>query len=288
MNTTPPPPDLIKLLKIETPIVICDIGASPTDPTPSIEDLINNTNSILYGFEPNEDEFNKLKQSEKNIYFNYGIGNGNDEILNICAAPGMSSVLEPNYEYLNLFHGMQEWTKIIKKKLIKTKKLDEINFEKKIDFFKIDVQGYEYEIINNGKKKIKESLVVQIETSPIPLYKNEKTFSYICNQLENLDFELHMFNNIHTRYFKPFVPNNTTYSGLHHLFQLDCIFIKKLNFISNLNIEELKKFILISLYSLKSYDLTLLLLNKLSNLTQINYSNKLKDFLKDKIMVKKY
>ena len=288
MNTTPPPPDLIKLLKIETPIVICDIGASPTDPTPSIEDLINNTNSILYGFEPNEDEFNKLKQSEKNIYFNYGIGNGNDEILNICAAPGMSSVLEPNYEYLNLFHGMQEWTKIIKKKLIKTKKLDEINFEKKIDFFKIYVQGYEYEIINNGKKKIKESLVVQIETSPIPLYKNEKTFSYICNQLENLDFELHMFNNIHTRYFKPFVPNNTTYSGLHHLFQLDCIFIKKLNFISNLNIEELKKFILISLYSLKSYDLTLLLLNKLSNLTQINYSNKLKDFLKDKIMVKKY
>ena len=288
MNTTPPPPDLNKLLKIETPIVICDIGASPTDPTPSIEDLINNTNSILYGFEPNEDEFNKLKQSEKNIYFNYGIGNGNDEILNICAAPGMSSVLEPNYEYLNLFHGMQEWTKIIKKKLIKTKKLDEINFEKKIDFFKIDVQGYEYEIINNGKKKIKESLVVQIETSPIPLYKNEKTFSYICNQLENLDFELHMFNNIHTRYFKPFVPNITTYSGLNHLFQLDCIFIKKLNFISNLNIEELKKFILISLYSLKSYDLTLLLLNKLSNLTQINYSNKLKDFLKDKIMVKKY
>ena len=288
MNTTPPPPDLIKLLKIETPIVICDIGASPTDPTPSIEDLINNTNSILYGFEPNEDEFNKLKQSEKNIYFNYGIGNGNDEILNICAAPGMSSVLEPNYEYLNLFHGMQEWSKIIKKKLIKTKKLDEINFEKKIDFFKIDVQGYEYEIINNGKKKIKESLVVQIETSPIPLYKNEKTFSYICNQLENLDFELHMFNNIHTRYFKPFVPKNTTHSGLHHLFQLDCIFIKKLNFISNLNIEELKKFILISLYSLKSYDLTLLLLNKLSNLTQINYSNKLKDFLKEKIMVKKY
>ena len=98
-----------------------------------------------------------------------------------------------------------------------------------------------------------------------------------------------MFNNIHTRYFKPFVPkSNISYSGLHHLFQLDCIFIKKLNLISNLNIEELKKFILISLYSLKSYDLTLLLLNKLSSLTKINYSDIFKDFLKDKIMVKKY
>jgi hypothetical protein len=72
------------------------------------------------------------------------------------------------------------------------------------------------------------------------------------------------------------------------LFQLDCIFIKRLNLINNLNIEELKKFILISLYSLKSYDLTLLLLNKLSNLTQVNYLNKFQDFLKDKIMIKKY
>ena len=72
------------------------------------------------------------------------------------------------------------------------------------------------------------------------------------------------------------------------MFQLDCIFIKKLNLINNLNIEELKKFILISLYSLKSYDLTLLLLNKLSNLTQVNYLNKFQDFLKDKIMIKKY
>jgi len=210
---------VLKIINPKEPIVVCDIGASPIDPTPSIEDLINNTNSILYGFEPNDDEFNKLKQSDKKKYFKFGIGNGKNEILNICASPGMSSILEPNLEYLNLFHGMSDWARIIEKKLITTKKLDEINFEKKIDFFKIDVQGYEYEIIDNGKKKIKESLVVQIETSPIPLYKNEKTFSHICNQLENLGFELHMFNNIHTRYFKPFVPkSNIPYSGLHHLF----------------------------------------------------------------------
>jgi len=280
---------VLEIINPKEPIVVCDIGASDIDPSPSIEDLINNTNAILYGFEPNEDEFNKLKQSERKKYFNFGIGDGNHKILNICAAPGMSSILEPNFEYLNLFHGMSECTKIINKKRISTKKLDEINFEKKIDFFKIDVQGYEYEVINNGKKKIKESLIVQIETSPIPLYQNEKTFSHICNLLEDLGFELHMFNNIHTRYFKPFVPtNDITYSGLHHLFQLDCIFIKRLNLINNLNIEELKKFILISLYSLKSYDLTLLLLNKLSNLTQVNYLNKFQDFLKDKIMIKKY
>ena len=279
---------MFKIIHPKEPIVICDIGASAVDPTPSITDLINNSNSILYGFEPNEDEFKKLSQSDTKKYFNYGIGNGKDETLNVCTAPGMSSILEPNFEYLDLFHGMSDWAKVIKKLKIKTKKLDEINFEKNVDFFKIDVQGYEAEIIKYGREKIQKSLIVQIETSPIPLYKKEKPFSYICHQLEDIGFELHMFNNIHTRFLKPFVPKNGTYSGLHHLFQLDCFFIKKLNLINNLDIEELKKMALISLYSLKSYDLTLLLINKLSKITQINYLDKFNNLLKDQIMIKKY
>ena len=81
---------MLEIINPKEPIVICDIGASPIDPTPSIEDLINNTNSILYGFEPNEDEFKKLTQTEKKKYFNIAVGNGNTETLNICVAPGMS------------------------------------------------------------------------------------------------------------------------------------------------------------------------------------------------------
>jgi hypothetical protein len=57
--------NLNKLIETKTPTIICDIGASPVDPTPFIDDLINNTNCILYGFEPNEEEFKKLKQTEK-------------------------------------------------------------------------------------------------------------------------------------------------------------------------------------------------------------------------------
>ena len=53
---------------------------------------------------------------------------------------------------------------------------------------KIDVQGYEYEVIKNGNNIIKDCLIVQLETSPIPLYKNEKSFAQVCLQLENLGF----------------------------------------------------------------------------------------------------
>ena len=271
---------VFKIINPNEPIVICDIGASPVDATTFIDDLMNNTNSILYGFEPNEDEFNKLSQTERKKYFNIAVGNGNTETLNICEAPGMSSVLEPDLQYLDLFHGFAEWAKIIKSIDIQTKKLDEINFEKKIDFFKIDVQGYEYEIIKHGKQKIKESLIVQIETSPIPLYKNEKPFSYICSKLEDLGFSLHMFNKINTRCFKPTTLQNNIYSGINHVFQLDCVFIKNLNLINHLSVEELKKLSLILFYSFKSYDLVDMLIQKISKIESVNLIAQYRELMK--------
>ena len=271
---------MLGIINTKEPIVVCDIGASPCDATSFIDDLINNTNSILYGFEPNEDEFKKLNQIERKKYFNIAVGNGNTETLNICEAPGMSSVLEPDLYYLNLFDGFAEWTKIIQRINIQTKKLDEINFERKIDFFKIDVQGYEYEIINHGKQKIKDSLIVQIETSPIPIYKNEKSFSYICSKLEDLGFDLHMFNTINTRCFKPMKLENNIYSGINHLFQLDCVFIKNLNLINNLSVEELKKMSLILFYSFKSYDLVDMLVQRISEIESVNYIAQYRDLMK--------
>ena len=48
----------MNFIKNESKIYICDIGASPCDPTEHLEDLLKNTDSFLYGFEPSEKEFN--------------------------------------------------------------------------------------------------------------------------------------------------------------------------------------------------------------------------------------
>ena len=53
----------MEFIKTETPIQICDIGASPIDKTDFIELLIN-SNSKLIGFEPNSVEFEKLNQND--------------------------------------------------------------------------------------------------------------------------------------------------------------------------------------------------------------------------------
>ena len=276
----------MKFIKNYSTISICDIGASPCEPTEFVENLFNNTNSKIVGFEPNTDEFKKLINSPNKKYYNYAIGDGKTHDLNITVEPGMSSFLQPNYEYLKMFHNFEEWSKIIKKISTNTKKFDDL--DEKFDFIKLDVQGYEAEVIKFGKKKIEDSLVIQIETSPIPLYQEEKPFSYICNELEQLDFNLHMFDKINSRLFKPMTFKKGDYSGLHHLFQLECVFVKNLNNLNRLDTESLKKIILIMFWSFKSYDLVYLLISKLDSITGENNISDYKNFLSSLKIVKNY
>ena len=62
--------NFVKNLK---PITICDIGASPINKTEFIEDLFNNSNSQIIGFEPNVEEFKKLKETSRKKYYNIAL-----------------------------------------------------------------------------------------------------------------------------------------------------------------------------------------------------------------------
>ena len=278
----------MKFINNNSEIVICDIGASPCDATEYLEVLLKNTKSFLYGFEPNEQEFNKLTKRDNKEFFKKAIGDGFEHNLNICAYPGWTSFLEPDTEYIKKFHNFEKASKIVNKTPVKTEKLDDINFAKKIDFFKIDVQGFESIIIENGSKTIADALVVQLELSPVPLYKNEKSLSYVSNLMEKLDFNLNMFNNINTRTFKPMIIGNDTGIGLHTIFQLDCVFVKNYKEIEKLNVEELKKLILIMFYSYKSYDFVDYLICRLDELLGSNYIEEFRLLMPTLRISKKY
>ena len=104
---------MINFIKNNSPITICDIGASSIDKTEFIDELFNNTNSKLIGFEPNEEEFNKLeKNNPRKTFYDYAIGDGSEKYLNICKGPGMTSFLEPDTDYLNNFYWFDDFAQI--------------------------------------------------------------------------------------------------------------------------------------------------------------------------------
>ena len=262
--------DFIKNLE---PILICDVGASACDPTSHLENLLNNTKSLLYGFEPNKDEYLKLTNridSTKKKYFEKAIGDGTEK------------------EYVKNFANFENDSIILKKEKIKTEKLDNINFENEIDLLKIDSQGYESIIIDNGKKTASDCLVVQLELSPIPIYKNEKKMSYVFNQVEKLGFNLNMFSTINTKTFKPVVIGKNPMDGLHTIFQLDCVFVPSFEKLNNLSEEKLKKLILIMFYSYKSYDFVDYLIRLLDKKAKSNLIDDYRNLLKNIKIIKKY
>jgi FkbM family methyltransferase len=276
----------MNFLKIEDPISICDIGAAPCEKQILIDSLLDNTNCKLTGFEPNKIQFDKLNESKNKKYYNFAIGDGKEKILNICKAPGMSSFLKPDNNYNKMFHNFFYWGQIIDKIKVKTKKLDDI--ETDFDLIKIDVQGYESELIKYGKNKIKNSLVIQIEVSPISSYIDAKPFPYVYNQLENLDFDLHMFSNIENRSFAPLIINNSTTTGLYYLYQLDCVFVKKFKIIDSLELKDLLKLIHIMHYGFQAYDFVLNLILSLNKKFKINVIEEYKKILKSVKIIPRY
>ena len=278
---------MLDFINNNSPLIICDVGASPIDKTEFIDELFNETFSQIIGFEPNKKEYDKLKTKDPNKkFYNYAIGDGEDKILNICKAPGMSSFLKPDLNYLKKFHGFEEWAQIISEEKVNTKKLNEI--DEKIDFLKIDVQGYEYEVLINGLEKLNNVKVIQIETSPFPLYQGEKNSSEIMKLLENSGFMLHMFNKINTRIFKPMVLANNKTLGLNHLFQLDCVMVKNFEEINKFSEEDLTKLILIMFYSFKSYDFVDYLISMMDEKYGTNILDKYRLLNKNLKIIKKY
>jgi hypothetical protein len=143
-------------------------------------------------------------------------------------------------------------------------------------------------IIEHGSKNLLNALVVQVEVSPVPIYKNEKNFSYVSKQLEDLNYNLNMFHAINTRTFKPMIIGGNTGNGLKTIFQMDCVFVKNFDVIDNFDEEKLKKLILIMFFCYKSYDFVDFLICKLDKISNTSFINNYRSLLPSLKIYKNY
>ena len=168
---------LTKNVFLKDPIIF-DIGSHKG----KVVSLMNNLykNALVYCFEPNELLNTNLKKIGENInVYNYAIGEKNEEkeiFINKIDLTNTLSQINKNSLYLkikNFISGKSNNTNNLKKvKVISLDNFCKINEIKKIDFLKIDVEGYEYKVLLGAKDVIKNVNYVMLEVQKNDMYKD--------------------------------------------------------------------------------------------------------------------
>ncbi|MBN1574468.1 MAG: FkbM family methyltransferase [Deltaproteobacteria bacterium] len=171
-----------------------------------VEDLLPMAFAVdAVGFEADKAECDKMNKltSEMEIpwrslkYLPIALGkNKKKQSLNIYSNRGCSSLLEADVELAESF-SRGDYYQLEKTVEIETVSLDKVAEKYNLTdavYMKIDVQGSEMDIINNGKQLLKNRiLVVRIEVMFYPFYINQCTFKDLDGSLRDLGFIPMMF-----------------------------------------------------------------------------------------------
>lgn len=246
------------------PVRVLDVGASRIggEAPPYYERLYDRGLAEVVGFEPNAAMFEELRslENERRRFLPYALGDGTTKTLNICWAPGMTSVLEPDYDWLGHIQGFADWARVVRREEMPTRRLDDVDEIPGFDYVKIDTQGSEHEIIEHGRSKISGALVLHVELSFRPFYKGEPSFAEVDTLIRSLGFQLHAMIEISRRAFKPIIVGNSPMGGLNQVMQADCVYMRDVMTMPDMTAVELIKTAMVMHYVYGSYDVAAMVL----------------------------
>lgn len=171
----------------------CDVGARGGAPNW----LLPYGSSLKISlFEPNKNEFGLINEhfGEAVVHrYSIGVGNPDSATLHITNSPGLSSLLKPFGTGWSLMRGdnlnaVQFKLEVQGTQTIQLKPLSSLVscHDSHIDILKIDVQGYEYEVLEGlGEHR---PMLIQCEVSSVEIYQKQKTMGAIFAQLEGLGY----------------------------------------------------------------------------------------------------
>ena len=168
---------LSKKVILNDPIIF-DVGSHKGKLAKLMNDIYEN--AIIYCFEPNKSMNDNLTKIGNNIkVYNYALGEKNEEkkiLINKIDLTNTLSAINENSFYLKIKNfilakskkdNMYEQTKVIS--------LENFCAEKKIkniDFLKLDVEGYEHNVLLGAKNIIKNVKFVMLEIQKNNMYQD--------------------------------------------------------------------------------------------------------------------
>jgi len=148
----------------------------------------------IISFEPIKDAFIQLQRKAKKYdrweCYNYALGDKErTQNINVLNNRSCSSFLKASDFFVEKYgHSTEK----IREELVEIKKLDQI-FHKFYNptnrvLLKLDVQGFEKQILDGAENSLPYISLVQLETSMVSLYENELTIARMIDYMESKDF----------------------------------------------------------------------------------------------------
>lgn len=264
MMTTPSFQDIVNH-PIPT-IDIVDIGAM-AEGQERYHALLSSGLARVTGFEPNPDEFALLcDRPGPYRYLPAFLGHGGPAAFHLTRHPGCSSLLEPDPEVIDMFLtlGCAAPTgnfHVEKTVTVDTTRLDDFGGDLLADFIKLDVQGFELEILRNGTNVLKQTLIVETEVEFVPLYKDQPLLGDMQCFMREQGFLFHKLIDVSGRAFKPFM-SNYRFLPISQLLWADAIFVRDFTRLDAYTDDALLKAAAVLDVAYGSYDLAALLLKE--------------------------
>ena len=213
-------------------ISIVDVGAAFYGERALYGPLMTAKLARLVGFEPDAAQC-EIWGEEADLYTRilpFALGDGRAHPMYI-APTGMTSLLEPDaasYGFYTVF-AQPPFSPVCDRpsQWIDTRRLDDVDELDRVDFLKIDVQGAELLVLQNGREKLKDCSVVQIEAPFVRLYKGQPSFGELDAELSRQGFMVHGFASLKRLPIAPYSVSGAGV-GINQLVDLDMIYIRDL------------------------------------------------------------
>ena len=267
-----PAKNFSQLISRPIDIKIVDIGANPIDGEPPYAGILERNQGHVIGFEPNPAALATLNERKgaRDTYLPHAVGDGEQHTLHICAAPGMTSLLEPNTGMLNLLHGFPVWGRVIATERVQTVRLADVPEVRGVNYLKMDIQGAELMVLRNAGSALDDVGVLHLEVEFLPLYKDQPLFADVETFLRGEGFAFHRFFPLVSRMIQPMNMAGDLYAGMSQSVWADAIFIRDLAKLDGVSVDNLISAAAILHDCYQSFDVTMHLLHTVDKRTGSN------------------
>lgn len=265
MVSIPSVASLKSLVGLDARIKVVDVGSKPIDGAPAYAPLLRDGIAEVVGFDPDLDSTAGAgaNPAPNQTYLPYAVADGRRHTWHRCFNPGMSSLLRPNRDVLRLFHGFSGWGTVMSTAEVETRRLDDIEETKGLDYLKLDIQGAELMALENATDRLRDALVVQAEVEFLQMYVDQPLFGDVAAFLQRRGFQFHRFRPLVNRVIVPLVLHDDLHAGLSQSLWADAVFVRDLTRLDDLSSRQLRAFATIMHDCYGSVDLVMHLLRAL-------------------------